>query len=125
MLRLVLKGMAGVALAAAAWSAPATAADVPVVTGTEWTAASQDQKLAFLVGIANIVAVEYHLTKDDPTPDPDSMIVTIVERANASDLTLTEIAAAVDAYYAAHADRMSESVIEVLWLEIVDGDSVK
>jgi len=116
MARLSMKPLLlGAVLLAAVAGTPAQAGDVPLVTGEHWTKASDSEKKAFLVGVANVVSVEYELRKDDRRSRP-GMISALV--TNLQPLTLTEISKGVDDYYAAHPDQTARSVISVIVTDV-------
>lgn len=101
---------------------PGRAADVPLVTGKQWTQASEEEKRAFLVGVANIVSVEYEVRRDDRRTRPSviHMLITGLQP-----MTLTDISKAIDSYYAAHPDQASRAVIEIMVTDIAEAHRPK
>jgi hypothetical protein len=93
-------------------AAPAVAADIPVITGQHWQAASEQERLAFLAGMATVIGLEYQMMGNDRARYPSSVIDDFAEELGT--MTLKQIAAAVDAYYAVPGADLDLSVVEVL-----------
>ena len=107
--------LVGAVLIAAAAAMPARAGDVPLVTGQHWTKASESEKKAFLVGVANVISIQYELRRNEGRPQPDMINALLT---NLQPMSLTDISKAVDDYYAAHPDQSSRSVIEVIVTDV-------
>lgn len=92
-------------------------AELPVVTGQNWTATNRDAKLAFLLGIATMVKAEQNLIGDPPPPGTVSFAPAIAK--GVGDMSLTEIMNRIDAYYTENQNSMDKTVVEVIWEDIV------
>ena len=60
-------------------TAPAQAAEIPVVTGEQWTRSSEDVQKAYLVGIANLTQVENAYFVGNPPSDNQSFVPRLVK----------------------------------------------
>jgi hypothetical protein len=102
----------------------AKAAERPniVVDGTDWAEATERGRLAFLVGVGNMIVADlaYAQTHEvEPSP-VSTMIVDAV-----SDLTLEDIEETITRWYDAHPDKMDMPVMGVIWLELVKKSEAK
>jgi len=95
----------------------ARADEVPLVTGKHWTDSSEQQKKAYLLGIANLVQVEIAYQAGNSPPDAQSLISRFARGLNGQ--TLDTVRAQLDRWYAAHPDQAQRPVIETIWFEIV------
>lgn len=93
------------------------AQEIPLVTGEHWTKSSDEQKKAYLVGIANIAQVEtaYHGT--NPPSDAQSFVPRLVKGLKGQ--TLDGVRDALNRWYAANPDKLQRPVVETLWFELV------
>jgi hypothetical protein len=93
----------------------ARAESIPMVTGQQWMASTDDQKKAYLVGIANVIDVERAYAGN---------------MANSNDIsqrfgkgmqgqTLDSVRQGLDSYYAANPTMIQHPVIETLWFQMV------
>jgi hypothetical protein len=95
------------------------AAELPLVHGPLWNASSLAEKRAYLIGIANTVAVQHALAAKRAGADPASA----ASRMNQA-LSLESIDAAIakiDAWYKANPSRLDLPVLGVVWLGLVKG----
>ena len=106
-----------VALVLLSTTLSATAADIPIVGGTLWTKSSDGEKTSYLVGLSNMLDVEYvYQTKSKKPPsDEQSIIRRLYEEVD--EVTLDEAIARIDAWYAANPKRLDRSVLDVIWTE--------
>ena len=111
-LRHMLGGLALILLAAV----PALAADyeVPVVTGEHWTKSTAQERKAFLIGAATIMELEQEV--QGAAPPPKTTIGVWCKGLSA--YSFDEMAAAIDAWYAANPDKLARPVVEVMWYEL-------
>jgi hypothetical protein len=93
------------------------AADVPVVTGVEWTRSSNDLKKAYLVGIANLVQVEVAYFGANPPPDTQTFVPRFARGLQGQ--TLDTVREGLDKWYADNPSRMDRPVLETIWFEMV------
>ncbi|MBL8258678.1 MAG: hypothetical protein JNM60_02540 [Candidatus Competibacteraceae bacterium] len=106
--------------AAPAASRPAAAiaaakAELPYPDGEKWAAATEREKLAYLLGIMNMAMAEYQLT--GVKPKYRTLVPRMVQSLDGK--TLREIMKAVDGYYQANPNRGKRSIFEVIWTEVV------
>ena len=97
-------------LSGASW-----AGEIPIVTGVHWTTSSEEEKKAYLIGIANMVQIEvaYH----GPASEAESVSAGLLKGLKGQ--TLDSVRTGLDNWYAAHSDRMQRPVIETIWFEMV------
>ena len=98
------------------WS-PARAAEIPLVTGEHWTKSNEQQKRAYLIGIANVVQVEAAYGRTSPASDGQSVVPRLNKGLDGQ--TLDSVREALDKWYAANPSRQQRPVIETLWFELV------
>jgi hypothetical protein len=98
-------------------SSSARADEVPLITGEHWTKSSEQLKKAYLVGIANVVQVETAYAGSSPPADAQSVVPRFARGLKGH--TLDSVRDALDAWYAAHPDRLQRPVIETIWFELV------
>jgi hypothetical protein len=101
----------------------ARADEVPIVNGEHWTKSSEQVKKAYLVGVANVLQVEAAYQGPNPPSDAQSMVPMASRGLRGQ--TLDSVRSAVDAFYAAHPDRLQRPVVEVIWYEVVVPGSSK
>lgn len=99
-----------------AWG-PARAADVPVVTGEHWTKSSEEQKKAYLIGIANLLQVETAYFGANPPTDAQSFVPRFAKGLQGE--TLDSVKLGLDKWYAANPDRLQRPVLETIWFQMV------
>ena len=95
--------------------------DVPIATGEHWTVASENGKLAYLLGIANTLDVEQAIHGDNPPADDASLVPVMMRGLNG--MTLKQIAAALDRWYADHPAQLKRPVLETIWFELAKPNS--
>jgi hypothetical protein len=100
-----------------ALSAPAAMADGDFVNGTHWAASKKDEKLAYLLGISNLMSADYALQRRGGNAR-GSAIPELYEALES--VSVEQAAAAIDAWYSANPDRKSEDVLSVIWLALVE-----
>jgi hypothetical protein len=98
-------------------SSSARADEVPLITGEHWTKSSEQLKKAYLVGIANVVQIETAYAGSSPPADAQSVVPRLARGLKGH--TLDSVRDALDAWYAAHPDRLQRPVIETIWFELV------
>ena len=91
--------------------------EVPLITGEHWTKSSEQLKKAYLVGIANVVQVETAYAGSNPPAEAQSVVPRLAKGLKGH--TLDSVRDALDAWYAAHPDRLQRPVIETIWFELV------
>src|SRR5881394_4115468 len=98
-------------------SSSVRADEVPLITGEHWTKSSEQLKKAYLVGIANIVQVETAYAGSNSPAEAQSVVPRLAKGLKGH--TLDSVRDALDAWYAAHPDRLQRPVIETIWFELV------
>ncbi len=100
----------------AAPSQPAPAKiDLSFPDGEKWSAATEREKMAYLLGIRDMASAEYQLT--GPNPKRRTLVEKLVESLDG--MTLRQIMEKVDAYYKANPDRQKQTIFEVVWFQLV------
>ena len=77
---------------------------------------SQNEKLAFLYGASNIIAIEQLIAQKQGTKASPFVTAWITAFG---DTNWTDIQKKVDAWYAAHPDQANREVFDVLWYEFM------
>ena len=96
-------------------SSPAVQPSI-VVDGTDWMAASSQERRAFLMGVGNMIAAEIAYAKHHqlaPPPASDRIAAAVQE------LKVSDIESAITAWYEANAGKQSFPVMGVVWQHIV------
>lgn len=91
--------------------------EVPIVTGELWTKSSDQAKKAYLVGIANVLQIEWAYEGANPPSDAQSLVPRFAKGLKGQ--TLDTVREGLDRWYAAHPDRLQRPVIETIWFEMV------
>lgn len=99
------------------------AREVPLVTGEHWVKSTAQERKAFLVGAATIMELEQEV-QGTPPPPPNKSLVDVWCRG-LSHFTFDQMAKAIDDWYAAHPDRLSRPVVEVMWYELAKPNAGK
>ena len=92
-------------------------AEVPMVNGEHWVKSSDEQKKAYLLGIANMAQIE--LAYQGPTPVSDDRSVVSRMSRGLKGQTIDSVRLGLDKWYAANSDRLQRPVIETIWFEMV------
>ena len=100
---------------AVAWGS-AGAAEIPMVTGEQWTASSAEVQKAYLIGIANLIQVETAYYADKPPTDAQSFIPRLVKGLRGQ--TLDSVREGLNRWYAENPDRLQRPIIETIWFEM-------
>ena len=96
---------------------PAVAAQPATdLTGKHWLQSSQNEKLAFLYGASNIIAIEQLIAQQQGTQASPFVTAWIKAFGNTN---WTDIQKKLDAWYAAHQDQANREVFDVLWYEFM------
>jgi hypothetical protein len=94
-------------------------AELPVVDGNLWSASSMAEKRAYLIGVANTVAVNRALQAKKGGLDPQAANNRIEAALGAG--TIDHAIDRIDAWYTANPSRKSAPVLGVVWLSMVKG----
>ena len=87
--------------------------EAPLMTGKVWTQMSQHQKTAYIWGVGDVVDLEQEIMEIYPELKRESFVTKAVE--GVGDVTMNDIVATVDKFYAANPDKVNLSVIRVVW----------
>jgi hypothetical protein len=98
-------------------SGAARADEIPLITGEHWTKSSDEQKKAYLVGIANVVQVEVAYEGAAPPSDTQSIVPRMAKGLKGQ--TLDGVRDGLNKWYAANPQRLQRPVIETIWFEMV------
>jgi len=96
---------------------PARAADLPLVTGEQWTTSSEAVKKAYLVGIANLVQVQTAYFAENPPTDAQNFVPRMAKGMQGQ--TLDSVREGLDRWYAANPAKLKRPVLDTLWFEMV------
>ena len=93
----------------------AHAQTVPIVTGQQWTASSEAEKKAYLVGIANLLEIERAYAGNSAS----SSDISLRFGKGMQGQTLDSVRQGLDNYYASNPAMIQHPVIETLWFQMV------
>ena len=103
-------------LGVAITSAPARA-DGVYATGVEWKASTENEKLAYVLGISNLMSADFVLQQKGGRAGGSA----ITEMFTAtSDVSVEQAVAAIDAWYAENPDETDDTVLDVIWMTLVE-----
>jgi hypothetical protein len=94
-------------------------AELRVVDGNLWAASSMAEKRAYLIGVANVVAVNRAVQVQEGKVDPQSANNRIDAAFDSG--TIDSAVSRIDAWYAANPSRKGVPVLGVVWTEMVKG----
>ena len=94
-----------------------TRAEVLMVNGEHWVKSSDEQKKAYLFGVANMAQIEFAYQGPSPVHETQSAVTKMHKGLNGQ--TIDSVLAKLNAWYVAHADRLQQPVIETIWFEMV------
>ncbi len=114
-----LKAIAALLLVTTATIGNLAHAELRVVDGNLWSASSMSEKRAYLIGVANTVAVNRALQAKKGNLDPQS-VNTRLEAALDAD-TIDRAIGRIDAWYAANPSQKGAPVLGVIWMSMVKG----
>lgn len=94
--------------------------DVPLADGELWSKSSRPEKIAYIVGMSNLMVVEYLFQEGaNKKPTDDQTIIQRLYDA-ADGITLDGMISRIDQWYKTHPDQMKEPVLVVIWQELVE-----
>lgn len=96
--------------------AMAAQATVPDLTGRHWMQSTLNEKLAFLYGASNVIAIEQTIAQKrgvEASPFVSGWLKTF------GNTNWVKIQKDLDAWYAAHPSEMNRDVFEVLWTQFI------
>jgi hypothetical protein len=95
--------------------------DVPIATGEHWMNAADNGKIAYLLGIANVLDVEQAIQGDTPPADDASLVPVMMRGLNG--MSLRQVSEALDRWYADNPNQLGRPVLETIWFEIAKPNS--
>ncbi len=96
------------------------AAAVPepeLLTGESWQRMSADSKVAYILGLGNLVEYERHQLVESPPAASKSFLPHLAR--GLSGISVNEVVSRVDAYYATHPDQLNRPVVDTIFQAIV------
>lgn len=93
----------------------AVESEMPVLKGSEWVTMDDNAKVAFIWGVGHVVVIEQVIMEEYPDQKRDTFVTKVVEASNASPATMTQVAAAIDKFYADNPDKLDTPVMAVIW----------
>lgn len=95
---------------------PAQAADIPLVTGDQWTKSTPEIQKAYLIGIVNLTQVETAFSAGNPPTDTQSVLPRLVKGMQGQ--TLDSVREGLNRWYADNPTKLARPVIETIWFEM-------
>ena len=102
---------------AALFSSQPSYSDGAYATGADWTASSQDVKLAYLLGISNLMSAEYQVQRRNGRTGGSAVAEMYGALENVS---IDQAVTAIDGYFEANPDKLDDTVLDVVWLTLVE-----
>ena len=90
---------------------------MPVLTGTTWQKATQDEKVAFVWGFCHVVTIEQGLMETFPQLKVENFSAKVVE--GMARTKMKDIVRRVDEYYAANPTQLDTAVVRVMWDTVI------
>jgi len=112
----VRAALAATCMSLAMAALPARAADLPLVTGEQWTTSSEAVKKAYLVGIANLMQVQSAYYAANPPTDAQNFVPRLAKGMQGQ--TLDSVRQGLDRWYAANPTKLKRPVLDTLWFEM-------
>lgn len=88
---------------------------MPVLKGDQWLTMDENAKVAFIWGVAHVVTIEEVIMKKYPDQKRDTFVTKIVEATSKSPMTMKQVVAAIDKFYADNPDKTGTPVMMVIW----------
>ena len=112
----VRAALAATCMSLAMAALPARAADLPLVTGEQWTTSSEAVKKAYLIGIANLMQVQSAYYAANPPTDAQNFVPRLAKGMQGQ--TLDSVRQGLDRWYAANPTKLKRPVLDTLWFEM-------
>jgi hypothetical protein len=90
---------------------------MPVLTGTTWQKATQDEKVAFVWGFCHVVTIEQGLMETFPQLKVENFSAKVVE--GMAGTKMKDIVRKVDEYYEANPTQLDTAVVRVMWDTVI------
>ena len=85
-----------------------------IPNGEHWLKATEVEKQAYVLGILNMAMIEYQMSGNDPKHR--TAVPRLIQGLNG--MTVSQIVGAVNKYYSANPDKLKQTVIEGIWLQV-------
>jgi hypothetical protein len=92
---------------------------MPVLKGDQWLTMDENAKVAFIWGVAHVVTIEEVIMEKYPDQKRDTFVTKIVEASSKSPMTMNQVVAAIDKFYADNPDKTGTPVMMVIWDTLV------
>ena len=100
-------------------STQSMAEEIPLVDGKVWAESSATGKKAYIVGISNLMSVEYAFQKNSKQPPKDDQSIVRRLFENSDEATLDGIIKRIDQWYKKNPDQTDKAVLNVIWVVMV------
>jgi hypothetical protein len=91
---------------------------MPILKGTQWLKMDPNSKVAFIWGVAHVIAVEQVLMDEIPELKRDGFVAKVFEARAAkggTGMTMNSAVSLIDQHYKDHPDQLDVSVMQVIW----------
>jgi hypothetical protein len=95
------------------------AEEVPLVDGNLWSKSSVENKHSYLIGVGNLLDIEYGYQKASKKPVTDDQSIIRRFYEDIDDISLDEVTKRIDQWYQKHPDKLNKAVINVIWVDMV------
>jgi hypothetical protein len=92
-------------------------AGMPMLTGSIWQNAAQENKVAFVWGICHVLTVEKVLAQKLPSLKVENFSAKAAE--GLAGLKINDIVSGVDEYYTANPAQIEVPVVQVIWVALI------
>lgn len=96
------------------------AEEIPQVDGKLWVKSSVENKHSYLIGISNLLSIEYAYQKASKIPVTNEQSIIPRFYGDIDDLSLDETTKRIDQWYKKHPDKLNKAVIAVIWVDMVE-----
>lgn len=107
-------------LAGAFGTAFAQNEDIPLTDGHLWQLSSHVEKIAYLIGTGNFLAVEYVVQQQSENPPTDEQSSIRQFWDSLEDESLDDLINAVDRFYRDNPDELEDPVLVVIWNTFIE-----
>jgi hypothetical protein len=98
-------------------SVAAAAPEPELLTGELWQRMSPDAKVAYILGLGNLVEYERHQLVESPPAASKSFLPHLAR--GLSGISVNEVVSRIDAYYTAHPEQLKRPVVDTIFQAIV------
>ena len=94
----------------------------PLVDGTVWVESTDNEKLSYIVGAADMLQIEHVVQQQSDNPPTDDQSSNSRFWDALLDETAIQIIEKVDAWYSSNPDRLEVPVMMTIWYEYVEAE---